>query len=470
MLYRLCFVSSVVLVACWAVPPASHPPRESCTSPPAPPAADVRGFGAVGDGKTDDTEAIQRAIDSGIGAVRLPAGVYRISRPLVIDLDRIGPVCVAGEGTARIVMAGPGPGLKLIGTHQGTASPDTVRPNVWLRQRMPLVDGLEILGAHEQAVGIQATGTMQLTVTRVNIRETLHAIHLTQRNRNVIVSDCHLYKNRGVGLYLDDVNLHQINVTGSHVSYNAGGGIVARGGNVRNLQLTGCDIEGNMSARGPATANVLIDCTGGSAGTAEVAISGCTIQHTHNASGSANIRFLGRDRGGRTWGHLTIANNVLSDVQINVDVRHARGVILLGNTFWKGVQQNLRIMDSSNVLIGPNLMDRNPNYQQPEPANEGVLLRRCGDVTIHGLHVSGVRRAAAGLVLEDCRRINVTGCTVLDCENAGILLSNVSGGRLSDCLVEHRQPAEHWQPLIVSGGGQNLIAEDLLGPQEGVDR
>lgn len=35
----------------------------------------VRDFGAVGDGKTDDTAAIQRAIDAG-GAVRFPSGTY----------------------------------------------------------------------------------------------------------------------------------------------------------------------------------------------------------------------------------------------------------------------------------------------------------------------------------------------------------------------------------------------------------
>lgn len=187
-----------------------------------------------------------------------------------------------------------------------------------------MVDGVEIIGRHEQAVGIEATGTMQITITRVNIRQALHGVHLTTHNRNVIVSNCHLYENRGVGLFLDHVNLHQINVTGSHISYNAGGGIVNRGGNVRNLHVAGCDIEANMGldeTKYPPTANVLLDSTDAAFDIGEVAITGCTIQHTHNAPGAANIRIsdsiIRNDRGGRqSWLALKAiggANNMIVD-------------------------------------------------------------------------------------------------------------------------------------------------------------
>ena len=47
-----------------------------------------------------------------------------------------------------------------------------------------------------------------------------------------------------------------------------------------------------MGVKAPATANVFIDATGGSIG--EIAITGCTIQHTHNAPDSANIRTIGQ--------------------------------------------------------------------------------------------------------------------------------------------------------------------------------
>jgi hypothetical protein len=170
---------------------------------------------------------------------------------------------------------------------------------------MPVLSGLEIIGDHPEAGGIEATGTMHVDSSRSElIRETFHAIRLHIRNRNVLIANCHIYKNRGVGVYLDNCNLHQINITGCHISYNEGGGIVSRAGDVRNIQVTGCDIESNMpldrtvAEASPPTANILIDATDGSGGTAEVAITGCTIQHTHQANDSANIRFIGTDAKG----------------------------------------------------------------------------------------------------------------------------------------------------------------------------
>jgi hypothetical protein len=451
----LTVIGTLIAIVVFAAADKSDPTLETASPT-------VRSFGATGDGQTDDTDAIQQAVDAGIGDVILPRGVYRITRPIVVDLDRVGFTAFVGHGTARIVMEGAGPAIRLVGTHGGTASPPSVKPNVWANQRMPTVDGIEIVGAHDEACGIEAVGTMKLTVSRVHIRGVLHAIHLVERNRNVIVSDCHLYENRGIGLYLDDVNLHQINVLGCHISYNSQGGIVSRAGNVRNLHVTGCDIEGNMAEDAPSTANVLIDCTDGAAGTAEVAIVGCTIQHTYLGPDSANVRIVGSDKQDRRWGHVTIGNNVFSDAQINVDVAHARGVTITGNTFWSGHQFNLRVVDSTNVVVGPNNLDRNPNYvwSKSEVATDAVLFSQCRDVTINGLHVSGARGVPAGVQLLDCRRVNMTGCTIVDCENAGVLIKNVSDSRLSDCLIRNDVPeTADWEPVTITGEGENLVVD-----------
>jgi len=415
----------------------------------------VRDFGAAGDGQADDTGAVEKAVASGIGEIRFPPGAYRLTRTIVIELDRVGPSALVGHGPARIVMAGPGPAIRLVGTHEGSAAPSTVKPNVWQRQRAPMIEGLEIVGEHEEACGIEATGTMKLTVTRVVIRNVVHAIHLTKRNRNLIISNCHLYENRGAGVFYDDVNLHQSNITGCHISYNQAGGIVCRGGAVRNLHVTGCDIEGNMAAKGPPTANVLIDCTGGESGTAEIAVTGCTIQHSR-APDCANIRYIGADAKDRRWGHFTITGNVLSQVEWNIDLQKARGVTIVGNTVWNAAAGDLRAEQCSNIVVGTNSFDRNPNYGRR--AKGGVVLRECEDCSLTGLHLNGVTGAAAGLILEKCRRVHVSQCTILDCDNAGVLLDQVRDSRLAGCLIRNDLPeAQGWTPLKIVGGQNNAI-------------
>ncbi len=427
----------------------------------------VYDFGAVGDGVADDTAALQRAVDSGRGDVFFPRGTYRVTRPVEIDLSEAGPVGLAGTGTARIVMAGRGPALRFRGTHFGTAAPRTVQPGVWQRERSPMVDGLEIVGEHEEAVGIEASGTMQLTLTRLTIRRTLHAVHLIERNRNVVVANCHFYENRGVGLYLDDVDLHQINVGNCHVSYNGGGGIVVRAGNVRNLHVSGCDLESNMADDGPPTANILLDSRGGAHGTAEVAVTGCTIQHNHTGPESANIRIIGSDARDRRWGHVTIADNVLSDVQVNIDLRHARGVTIVGNTFWMGFQYDLRAVDCSNLVLSANNFDRNPSYAYgvAAEAKGGILLEECRDSTLTALHLNGVHTHPAAIAIRGGSRLNLAQCTILDSEQAGMLVEDLANSRITGCMIRNdAEEAGPWTALVMRGGEGNHVSDNTLGP------
>jgi hypothetical protein len=429
----------------------------------------VQDFGVVGDGKTDDTDAFQRAVDSGRGDIFVPRGAYRLTKTIEIDLDRVGPVSIIGSGTAKIIMAGDGPALKLVGTHEGTAAPNTVKDNVWQHQRMPVVSGLEIVGASQKACGVEAVGTMGAIFSQLSIRKVLHGIHLTRRNRNVIISDCHVYENRGVGIFLDHVDLHQINVGNSHVSYNIAGGIVQRGGNVRNLQIGNCDIEGNMGEKDPPTANVLIDASGGSIG--EIAITGCTIQHAHEAPDSANILIIGEGlprayaEGELRGGNITITGNVLSDVQVNIRLQKVRGVTIVGNTIWKGYTQDLLVEGSSSIVIGPNVFDRNPRYHYGDgaSANRGLVFRDCDRITLTGLQINNVWRQEAGVVLQHCRDFNISGCAILDCDGCGLLMDDVQNTIVSGCMIRGtRKQSTEKVALIVRKGKDNFITNNIL--------
>jgi hypothetical protein len=151
-----------------------------------------------------------------------------------------------------------------------------------------------------------------------------------------------------------------------------------------------------MAPDAPPTANVLIDCTGGS--TAEVSITGCTIQHNSESPGSANVRFIGRGRPygndeTARWGHLSICDNVLSDVAVNIDLQEVRGAVITGNTFGVGFEHDLHAVGCTNINIGPNTFDRNPPYHRGKAAKVkgGLVFRDCRDMTLTGLHIDGVR-------------------------------------------------------------------------------
>lgn len=51
----------------------------------------------------------------------------------------------------------------------------------------------------------------------------------------------------------------------------------------------------------------------------------------------------------------------------------------------------------------------------------------------------------------------------LDCENAGLVLKNVTESCVSDCLISNKLPdATSWEPLKTIGGGKNRIDKSLL--------
>jgi hypothetical protein len=418
--------------------------------------ADVREFGAKGDGRADDAPAFEKA--AAAGPLWLPKGDYRLARTVVLQAGR-GPVGLRADGGATVWMDGSGPAFRIVGGHAGTADPRTLAPAAAERERMPLLDGLVIAGRHPEADGVLLEGTVFATLTRLLIRRVRHGVILTGRNRNVILSDCHLYDNRGAGLLLEKLNLHQVNVTGCHISYNRGGGIVVRDSEIRNLQIAGCDLEANMAADGPPAANLLVDTRTGSV--REGALTGSTLQHDGKAAGGANVRMIGAGpEAPHKAGFFSIADNVLSDAAINIHLRHVRGVNITGNTFAQGYTHHLLAEDCSNITLGPNTLDQNPDYDQGAPRN-GVVFLGSRDSSIHGLHVNRARDPEASLLLRRCRRFHVTGTTILDSDGAGIWVDRSEWVRVSGSLIHDARGIK--RPAVRVTGGRHIVVEGTLG-------
>ena len=273
--------------------------------------SNVQNFGATGDGQTDSTDAIQHAVNDGDGVLEFPRGDYRITRSIEVDLTKRprSRMAIHGNGgVARLVMEGEGAALLIRAGHKATADPTGFRPEEWQHERMPTIDGLEIIGRNAKADGIRIEGVMQPTLTRLLLRELRTGIHVAKRARNLLIDHCHIYHNTGIGVHLDNVNLHQACITGSHISYCRLGGIRIENSEIRNLQITGNDIEYNNNkahqkkfpdADAIPTAEIYIDVGEGSV--REGTIASNTLQATYSPGG-ANIRFVGKGNDTRPQG------------------------------------------------------------------------------------------------------------------------------------------------------------------------
>lgn len=444
--------------------------------------SNVRDFGAIGDGRADDTEAIQHAIDEGVGLVEFPRGNYRLTRTLQVDLARVGRTGLDGAGgSAKLVMAGPGPALSLKATHAQTADPGGFRPEEWQKERMPIVADLEIEGQHPQADGIRIVGVMQPTLKGVLIREVRTAVHVTSRARNLIIDGCHFYHNTGIGVHLDQVNLHQSIIADSHISYCRLGGIRIDNSEIRNLQITGNDIEYNNNrshgvtdADGEPTAEIYIDVGDGSV--REGTIAGNTIQATASPNG-ANIRMIGSsDLGNHRAGMWTISGNLIGSQRTNVHLTSVRGVVLSGNYIYSGHHRNLLVEKSRNVVVGANCFGHNPDYRKRELAT-GIRFEDCSSCNLTGVliedaeagrhTVEGVepiqRQALVELVR--CRRMNLSGVQVLDGTPNGMLFEDCQDTVVSGCtIVDDRSPRQMQVAIIWKGSARgSLLADSRIG-------
>jgi Pectate lyase superfamily protein len=139
----------------------------------------VRDFGAVGDGSTDDREAIQKAIDDAVnnnkGGVLFPPGTYRVSLVTIpggrwsLDLNGVRDFMIMGEGPKSVV--------KLVNTTAATGDWHVfiLRNNC---QRVVfkdlVIDGnrTRLTSPDEQSHGIEVEpGTEDLVVDRCILRE-----------------------------------------------------------------------------------------------------------------------------------------------------------------------------------------------------------------------------------------------------------------------------------------------------------
>jgi len=414
----------------------------------------------------DATEMLQRMVDSSSGLVELPAGTFTISQPIVVDLKALGYRGIRGaNGATRIVMAGAGPAIRIVGDHQGTANPDTVEDHTWERERFPVISGIEILGRHPEADGIQLVRTMKCTVQNVLIRECRYGIHLFERNRNFLLAGSHIYHCTDSGVFFDNCNLHQVNITGNHISYNQRAGIRQWNGDVHNIQITGNDIEYNAGSE-ESSGEIVLEAPDGIV--SEYIISSNTIQ-ARPENGGANVRIVGSEANSPFAARaITIASNVLGSRNKNIEMQHAIRAAITGNTIYGGTELSVHLSQCQNLVLSGNVISTRPSmHDAHENYLDGLLLESCIDVSLTGNVLNGLRSGAedqgGAVMLRDCRFVRISSCQILDSRFRGVDVLNAEGCVISDNTVGNRDPANQYPAIVFAGEGRgNLVQGNLV--------
>ncbi|HYT92622.1 MAG TPA: right-handed parallel beta-helix repeat-containing protein, partial [Gemmataceae bacterium] len=282
---------------------------------------------------------------------------------------------------------------------------------------------------------------------------------------NVLIADCHIYDNRGVGIFFDRVNLHQTNVHGCHISYCKQGGIKVVGSEIRNLQICSNDIEYNYDLKADTSADILFDCRAGTV--REGTIVGNTIQ-AKESPGGANVRFVGAGRDNpNAVGMFAISGNLIGSQHTALHLVACRGVTVSGNAIYNGYHYALHAEDAEHLVIGPNSIDHNSDYKGR--STDKIVLQRCRNVTMTGLLLQHTREASAetlaSMEIRESTNVSVTGCQVINARGVGIAVHGSSVVRVADCTIRGRAADRTYRgALSVDGASSQLmVVNNFLG-------
>ena len=266
--------------------------------------ANVKAYGAAGDGLNDDTAAIQAAIDalSAGGTVFMPSGTYKITSPLTLA-SRV-PLIGAGQHATIISCAGCG-GATFSGS-------DNLNDDSWYIRMADMT----IRGDYTAVqMGVDLDHIVHLNLERVRIeRFAGNGLNLYYIINSHLI-DCCLRDNDLAGMYCDGL-VNNLTMTGGEVKANNGWGVhltASDGANYTNVGHTyiGVDIENN--------------CLGGV--TADYVNALTLIGNHFEDNKSSNSAPAGRTAGTVP----TIGYHVL--VGHNMTASAPAGVTILGNYF-----------------------------------------------------------------------------------------------------------------------------------------
>ena len=309
-------------------------------------------------GSESDDKVIQKAFGNANGqVVSFESGrEYLIEKTVVAKAEKVRGI---KGNNATLVLNNDITGLRYEGTLTGNANPGSLNNReLDKKESNAFIERLRVTSKNGyEGNGIEIEKLLSANIEACHTFNLKNGIIVKGWNRNLIFENCHVRDNLENGLSFENVNLHQLNMTGMHIGYNKNG-ISIIDGEIANWQMSACDIESNSSSSyGQPESLINIETTeGGTTGMWEVNFSGLTIQgHGNNTKPLINIDVKEAELAYFALGSSHVSNSGNGQPLIYINGGWKVGI---SNVTMKGVE-----VASGSIVLGDN--------------NNGVSITSC---------------------------------------------------------------------------------------------
>lgn len=340
-------------------------------------------FGAKGDGITDDTQAITDYCNSSRKLIFPKGKKYKISSPIKINADIVRYL---NGGNSTFIATGDFDVFQFYGSLSGSANPDVSKDIVYTEHGSVIENVIVTSESKVDGTGISISKNFGGIIRNCNFNFLKTGIKIHGMNRNLVISNNHIYANFEHGVYLTDTcDLHQFIISNNHISY-CKCNLFVNNSNLYNVIISNNDIETNTTENITPISNIYL----------------------YSKTGlMEDIKFVGNT--------LECHFKVDSHIKLQADiVGNIETINITGNVIGNSSNCDIDIDGARNIIIANNNLKRSRNHS--------IIVKKSVDcLTIQGNNFTTEPAMGGGIFKVDDTTINLSSVLITN--------NNLSGGR-----------------------------------------